>query len=245
MRVEPNQIIAGFPAKKVRDALEDLARQNCGGSAEYFSEKLNCSKRKTSAFIKDMLGLGYLEKGLKDKSENIQYYKTTLKGNTLAQASARPPIKRGTAEKKIQELINRAEEINKNDYAYKIERLTLFGSILSNSETVNDIDVAIKMVPSFQNRTLFEQARDRAIKRSTRRLNSWIAELSWPETEVYQKLKNRSPMYSFHSDEEIEMFKEKDSNYNYKVIYNLAGDKNGPQKQNCSNHGRRDPGIHR
>lgn len=74
------------------------------------------------------------------------WYELTDEGTRFAQASAAAPLRRATAERKLREFIARVEQVNQSDeYAYRVTRVVLFGSCLTDAERVNDIDLAVEL----------------------------------------------------------------------------------------------------
>jgi hypothetical protein len=220
MRIERGQMIAGFTAFKVRSVMKKMARDCLYCTLEHFMEELNCGKVKGKKFINNMIKLGYLEKAAKSIQEkNRTFYLTTEMGNALGYASARPPIKRATAEKKVAELIERVKEVNTSNFAYKVSCVIVFGSFLSNSETVNDIDVAVGLEDTFKDHKAQINLCVKLIKESGFFFRSDERALRWLRNEVLLKLKNRSPMYSFHDTWEVMSFKRENESFDFKVIY--------------------------
>src|SRR5947208_5083131 len=76
------------------------------------------------------------------------WYELTDQGTRLAQASAAAPLRRATAERKLREFMARVEQVNQSEeFAYRVNRVVLFGSYLTDAERVNDIDVAVELAP--------------------------------------------------------------------------------------------------
>lgn len=131
---------------------------------------------------------------------------TTIKGNALANASARRPITRETAERVITQLLERIQQVNAGEYAYRVKRAILFGSYLSESLTLGDVDISLELEDRYQDsasRKKGHAARIAAAEESGRQFGDYMDILMWPKQEVLLLLKNRSPSLSLH-DEEIE-----------------------------------------
>jgi hypothetical protein len=104
--------------------------------------------KKANGILQQLVIEGYVEPR---ESLTSALYENTVKGNALAMASAAPPVKRERARQKLEDFIERVEKVNEDDhFLYRIDVVVLFGSYLSNCETVNDIDLAIKLVPKTQ-----------------------------------------------------------------------------------------------
>lgn len=103
-------------------------------------------REKADALIIELERESYIKKAGRFRDE--QLWGNTIKGNALALASAAKPILRSTAERKINEFLERVKEVNRNDYyLYKIKKVVVFGSYLSDAEKLGDIDLAIEIVP--------------------------------------------------------------------------------------------------
>jgi len=189
MRIEPSEKIAGHPALEIRKLLRRGAC--CSWGINFVESILNVGPAKARRIVKMLESDGYIEK--KTDSSFGSYWENTIKGNALALASAAPPVKRFAAERALSQLLERIVEVNSSDYfLYKVERAVVFGSNLSDSETVNDVDIAIQLVPANKDRDIFQgllkQRRQKAISEG-RSFNNLIEELCWPQTEVRRYLK--------------------------------------------------------
>ena len=70
----------------------------------------------------------------------------------MALSSAAKPITRSTAERKLKEFLERVIEVKKSKYyLYKVSKVVVFGSYLSEKEKINDIDISISLVAKEKN----------------------------------------------------------------------------------------------
>jgi predicted nucleotidyltransferase len=86
-------------------------------------------------------------------------------------------------------------------YAYRVESVVLFGSILSDKERLGDVDVAIELQAATRNIEEFQKRlEDRwsAALESDRSFSSNFELLAWPDIEVRRFLKSRSRSLSLH-----------------------------------------------
>lgn len=108
---------------------------------------------------------------------------------------------RTTANRVLSEVLDRIQAVNANDqYAFRIEAVRLFGSMLMDAKEVGDIDLAMKLVPRYD-----DQERQRQLcweKRNERRFSSALQRGMWPYEEVLLAVKGRSPVVSLHKWEE-------------------------------------------
>ena len=105
-------------------------------------------------------------------------------------------------------LLKRVEGINKNQsYLHMVAYVGVFGSYLSDSATINDLDIAFSFKRRDVDSELFMKRiaeKVRKEKKAGRRFSSYLDELYWPELEVLRALKGRSAAISLHStDDEI------------------------------------------
>ena len=147
MYIDPNSSICGKPALEVRNLMRKIGDRNV--SIELISESLNTSVSNARSITVKLINDGYLEISAQISSKR-KWYRTTLKGNSLSLASAAKPIKRNTAEQKLLEFMERVNKVNRDNYfLYRIKKVIVFGSYLSNKDRLNDIDVAVDVAPKF------------------------------------------------------------------------------------------------
>ena len=106
------------------------------------------------------------------------------------------------ADRALAQFLDRVATVNGEEgFAYRVKRVTVFGSYLTHSDQLNDVDLLIDLVPRKTNvkaqEMLEASIRARAVK-SGRRFGIFIEELAWPRTETCSFLKNRSRMLSLH-----------------------------------------------
>jgi len=204
MRIEKHQMIGDLPAIDVRRFMQRrrdwvFARESM---KDFFPD---ISDEKLHRTWNVLLGEGYFE--LREKRDGRLWYELTTKGNALAQASAAKPISRKTAEKKLQEFMERVEQINQNEeYALKVGRVALFGSLLSDAPEVSDIDLAIQLEGRLPDREAFSNHSKRRIEvalSSGKSFRTFFEQASWPRHEIYQFLKARSRLFSIHEIDEL------------------------------------------
>jgi hypothetical protein len=103
--------------------------------------------------------------------------------------------------------MKRVNILNMGDtYAYTVESIVLFGSMLSDKKLLGDVDLAIELQPALPNREWFERWLEYRCSRaidSGRRFGTTLERLAWPRTEVFRYLKSRSRSLSLHSLEDL------------------------------------------
>jgi hypothetical protein len=111
MRISKDDKIAGFPAVTVRDLLRRNVSSefDCRVAMDWFS----ISRSRVTKFMQALEKLGFICKPDDLSPENTTgRYQTTVRGNALAHASAAKPISRATAEKNLQEFLQRVRTVN-------------------------------------------------------------------------------------------------------------------------------------
>lgn len=201
MRIAPSETIVGQPALMMRK----LFREGRGRiwHESLVEQVLGVDFKTAKRIIRDLASEGYIQKAEVSREE---VYENSIKGNSLAMASAAKPIKRERAEKKLEEFLQRVKIVNDSDYfLYKVQTVVVFGSYLTGKEFLNDIDVAIKLVPRLEDREEFGKLSDERINDAHMggRIFSNITEMiAWPQTEVRRYLKARSRVISLHDTDD-------------------------------------------
>ena len=130
------------------------------------------------------------------------WYELTDEGMRFAQATAAGPLSRATAERKLREFMARVEQVNESDeFAFRVVRVVLFGSYLTDAERVNDIDLAIELVPRWDGFNVgiqYRKEQERVRLAPRHRTRNALAVEQWPWREVLLFLKARSRGFSFH-----------------------------------------------
>ena len=144
MRIRPDDVIAGFPAKQIRKLLRQSALSL---SVVEATKILGLNERSILKLLNDLEKQGFIEKNAfpPDPDKN---WKNTIKGGALSKALFSAPVSRRAAELKLSEFMNRVREVNEaGRFLYRVRKVVLFGSFLTESSTVGDLDIAIELVP--------------------------------------------------------------------------------------------------
>ena len=202
MIVRPDQVIAGRPAKDIRKLLREIHHLQV--SSAYIRDVLRCSMDEAKQVLSALEREGYLSRA--GRHEGHDLYETTLKGNQLAGANLRP-ISRATAERTLRAFMQRVGAVNSNpDYLETITGVIVFGSFLSPSEELGDVDVGIELERKPMGDEVFMQlaegrrqlAQERG--RRFRNLSEWV---TWPTTEIWLFLRSRARQLSIHDFREL------------------------------------------
>ncbi len=159
MRIEKNERIAGLPALQVRRLLREIGESHIDGDA--IAKILVQSKGVANKALAILLRSGLLV-------EDNGKYTLTLTGRALAAATAAKPLLTKTAERLVKDVVSRARLVNEADpFAYCVELIGIFGSMASGKERPNDVDIACKLVPRYDDEEL--QMALENLRRETRR----------------------------------------------------------------------------
>ena len=190
MRVDADQRIAGFPAVEVRRLMRKAIKE--GVSLRQIQESLGCSKPVASSVLGKLQHRGFLR-------STDGRLEVTVKGGALALATAAKPLLRSGAERLVSELVRRAKLVNADDrWAYKVDRLVLFGGFVKGVERPNDVDVACKLVPRWSGDVQADAEQHRRELYNGRFRNT-VHCVYWPQFEVLRFLKSRSRGLSMHA----------------------------------------------
>jgi predicted nucleotidyltransferase len=200
VRINAKDVVAGFPILKIRDLLKNETI-----NSNVVKWVLKIDEPEASHVITVLKELGYITRG---EMENHDTYEVTLDGSSLALAKAVSPLKRAKADELFSEFMERVQEVNKNCYyLYKVKKVLLFGSYLTNADTVNDIDLAIELRSIEQDtkaRREMENTRIHEAIRKGTRFNNYVERLYFPQRQVFLFLKSKSKYLSIHGiDDEI------------------------------------------
>lgn len=204
MRIVSDQLIAGYPAIEVRDFLRRYRFTGFFTEAAEFD--LALKPKAAAAFLNKLVNLGFI-RGT-GKSNGRKSFEVTSNGQALANASAARPIHRRTAERVLAQFLERVHRVNSTQaYAYRVEAVVLFGSMLTDTERLGDVDVAIRLEPKVIDENAQEQwcaARRRAAEAKGRNFYGVLDWAMWPTQEILLQLKARSSSLSLHDFSDVE-----------------------------------------
>jgi hypothetical protein len=144
-----------------------------------------------------LLAEGYLEPNEPEHKSDKAKYQASMKGRRLAAANLTPRFDRAKADNEVATLIARATEINTRDeLVFFVHKITAFGSYLTDSNDLGDIDLVVEVKPRREQKHTHE-SHYRA-DNSGKTLN-FLARLCYGEREVLQLLRARKPRLSFNA----------------------------------------------
>jgi hypothetical protein len=202
MILRAGQVIAGRPAKDIRKLLREIRHLQV--SSGYARDVIRCSMDEAKHVVSALEREGYLSRT--GRHEGHDLYETTLKGNQLAGAKLRP-ISRATANRTLQAFVRRVRAVNSDpEYLETITGVIVFGSFLSPSEELGDVDVGIELERKPMGDEVFMQLAEARTQlaqergRQFRNLTEWV---TWPTTEIWLFLKSRARQLSIHDFREL------------------------------------------
>lgn len=203
MRVNLNERIAGQAVTKVRG----LLKRGFGWSwdTSYVVKRLGVDRAGAKKVVAELRRRGYIAKAA--SISGAHFWDNTMKGNAFANATGAKPLLRTSADQRLTEFLARIDEVAKNPkFLYRVGTAILFGSYLTSKERINDIDLYLNLVPKEKDadkRQRLEQLRTEEAVRQGRTFNTFIDQISWPQTDVLKYLKSRSRSISLHTDDRI------------------------------------------
>jgi hypothetical protein len=110
MRITPDEVVAGFPARKIRK----LLRQSVDSlSARHATKILEIKTEQAIQLLERLEQDGFLERNTDlPNSDDEQSWKRTVKGGALANALFSTPVSRQSSEKSMREFLDRVQQVN-------------------------------------------------------------------------------------------------------------------------------------
>jgi hypothetical protein len=189
MRITKDLVIAGLPALTAREWMRTLSRNNTEPAVTL--DDLTDEGR--------VIAEWFAEEGFLEETGRPGHYHVTIKGASLAMASAAPPVKRATAQRALDELLARAVEINGNpELLMWVDRIGIFGSFLDpDRDELGDLDCVVWFSRRDSDGDAYI-AKSVARAEASGRSLSFIEQLAYGELEVQRYLKGRSRTISLH-----------------------------------------------
>jgi len=198
MRLSSGDRIAGVDCLRLRDYFR---RYSENVNYRTLMEEFAMSKRRAQEVLGVLLELQMISPREFQHDKKMVCYETTIRGNALGMAKAGRPVKRASAGAVLRELLCRVKAVNdRQDLAYRVESVVVFGSYLSEAKRVNDLDVAVELKPRSTDDATWERFCDASHERAAaagRRFRNVVEQVGWPQLEVLGILKNRSRTISF------------------------------------------------
>ena len=228
MQINSKEILFGLPILTIREVVRQAMKERLWGNSEeevstIVAKVLNQPDVVAKQLIKQLIEDDYLILTKEKLGDICQYELTeTEKGRRFGIANASKPISRQKATQLLNELIERAKAINVNDeFVYFVESIKVFGSYLSDKDTLGDLDIGVKLSRKYENDNFSQHNQQRinlAITKG-RNFNNYFEEISWPNREVILMLKGKQRGLSLHDEDEDEVLKITET----KLVYQYRG----------------------
>jgi predicted nucleotidyltransferase len=145
--------------------------------------------------LNDLEKQGFIEKNAFALDPN-KNWENTIKGGALSKALFSAPVSRRAAEQKLSEFMDRVREVNEaRRFLYRVRQVVLFGSFLTESSTVGDLDIAIEIVPKEPDSRKHSElilAHANVADLNGKRFQNFAQRLDFAAQEVRSYLKGRS-----------------------------------------------------
>ena len=146
---------------------------------------------------------GYIEESRRDPTNNKVIYCCTMKGGALGLTRLVRRMNRAKAEALLKDMLARVAEINaKAELLHWITEIRIFGSYLTDTDDIGDLDVAIRL-ERHKVDGKWSKACNELADKSGKTLY-FLERLTYPKTELFRRIKNRSPYISLHEMAELE-----------------------------------------
>jgi hypothetical protein len=184
MSIKSNEVVACFPARKIRE----LLRQSVDSlSVRHATKILEIKTEQALRLLERLERSVFLERN-PALPNSKQSWKRTVKGGAPANALFSTPVSRRSAEKTMSEFLDRVQQVNCNSrFLYRVRKVVVFGSFLSDVPLVGDVDLAVDLCPKEKHsRKHSELIRARANEAASRRrsFRSYVERRQFAEQEV-------------------------------------------------------------
>jgi hypothetical protein len=202
MQIDSKASLSGIRVTEIR-SLFRKAGLDGAVSIDLIREELALNEREARTLLLSLQTEGFIER--------TEFgWSLTKNGIRLRAASAAKPLLRSTADRLLQELLGRIQELNQSPlFLARVERAIVFGSYLSKVDRLGDLDVAIewqRREPDFAKHNAANTKRVTEEINKGRHFANMVEELYWWQREAELFLRNRKRGLSLHdyaSEKEI------------------------------------------
>ncbi|HEU4327121.1 MAG TPA: hypothetical protein VFS21_28535 [Roseiflexaceae bacterium] len=196
--------IAGWPAIQLRNALRSF--QGSPFALEDMATAMQLPANQAAQLVQELVSLGYvMEAG---PQWNEERWQCTDEGFRLADARTTKPHRRALAQQHLDAFLVRVSEINTSDqYLYRVSRVVLFGSMVTDQPLVGDVDLAVLLTPRADDLDVQRRNEEAFIKQAVERdvyFSTFLEQMIYPRSVVWKYLKARSRILSLHDYSEFE-----------------------------------------
>jgi hypothetical protein len=195
LRLKSDDLIAGVPARQLRDL---LSFYHTGLRVEGVAHRLKIEQGRAAEIIQALVDEEFLE-----PADSMGWHGQTAKGAAVQNARFIKPMPRARAEALLTETIERCRAANDNeDFVFYVAKLHVFGSHLSDSPDLGDLDLVVEVEQRPGVNSIVEASKAR-FQASGRTARSYPEELMYGRREVMRFVKGRSPYLSLHDRNEL------------------------------------------
>lgn len=199
MHIDRGQALAGYPLLVLRRLFR---RHDAHWDAPRLSEALPCSLREAARLLAALAEAGYLEPDPAPRAPAP--WRQSVAGNALGQASAAPPVRRGTADRVFADFLARVREVNADDgFPLRVRAVWLFGSYAGDAPVVGDVNLVVDLAPRIADPGAFDRAMDGRRRLAGRRPRNASQRAAWPYDEILRYLRGRSRVLAFHEADDL------------------------------------------
>lgn len=200
MRLERKDVIAGHPAKTIRQFLRHLSHAE-GAGAKFAAYYLKMDEATADTILSKLKEEGLIEPY--ETHSHVLGWRNTIKGNAFGQAKFLKSISRDQATVILNNFLLRVSRLNADPYFFiGVNKIEVFGSYLSEATLVNDIDLFVHydLKPSFRtsDRMQLSQDRIKLVELNGREFRNIVDQMCWPTREVELFLRARVRRLSLH-----------------------------------------------
>jgi predicted nucleotidyltransferase len=187
--------LPGVAAGAVRAFLHQSAELDTWTASDV-QKALSVDASTAKGVLAAMQMVGYIESVKGGK------YRNTSEGNAVAQVSNARPIKRETAQKSLDDMLQRVKQVNlEREYLYSVEKVVLFGPYLEGAAKIKDVDVAVELSPKERNAEKLAAASKKQAEEAEatgKRFKSFADRRAWSRNRVIAFLKGKSRALSIY-----------------------------------------------
>ncbi len=200
MRIDPNGFIGGFPVLFVRKVLRRLNSRLFWNAGDV-QDIAGIDPQQAVALIRALQKAGLAKA---NRGRDAGTWTTTPLAQRFGAASAAKPITRQTAQRALDEFLDRVMLVNRRSYFLaKVTKVVVFGSFLRPEvDRLGDVDVAVELQPKQLDREKLRQATYRRVAECEslgRHFRGFMEREAWWHTEAFRFLKGRSRAISLHN----------------------------------------------
>lgn len=193
--------LCGYPALEIRGLFRALSASLDKWNGQTARQRLGITAKAAQKLAGQLCAAGFL--AITGEHGGVVQYQVTIAGRALAMARAVKPIKRATAERVLAEFLERVRAVNEDPgLLHWVDEVLVFGSYLSESPSLGDIDLGMTMNPRvpLDSDEFKERAKSRVklAEDQGRHFPTFLDRLFWPHQEVKMRLRGRVTSLSIH-----------------------------------------------